>query len=359
MAFPSAAGYTNLPNGNFSPVIYSKKAQKAFRKNSVCQAITCSDYFGEISAYGDSVRIIKEPEITVRELNRGTKITTQDLDDEDFTLIVDKAFYYAFAMDDIEKAHSHVDFMQMASDRAGYRLADNFDQDILGYLTGFKQSSINSVADTARAAADMPGTKAVSTAGDDELLTSMKLRKDSFGNITTSMAGDHSIPLATRLPGATAESTSTATPLQVLNRMARLLDQQNVTRNGRWLVIDPVFKEMLLSEDSRLVNSDYGGSKELSNGKLWENLYNFRVYESNNLPSVGTGPDTSGSSNQNTDYGVIVAGHDNAVATAEQIRKTERYRSTDTFGEVVRGMHLYGRKILRPESLVTAKYNRA
>jgi len=40
MAFPSAAGHNNLPNGNFSPIIYSKKAQLAFRRSSVAQAIT-------------------------------------------------------------------------------------------------------------------------------------------------------------------------------------------------------------------------------------------------------------------------------------------------------------------------------
>lgn len=61
MAFRAAAGWGNLPNGNFSPVIYSRKAQLAFRKSSVCQDICNNDYYGEISNMGDSVRIIKEP----------------------------------------------------------------------------------------------------------------------------------------------------------------------------------------------------------------------------------------------------------------------------------------------------------
>jgi len=60
-----------------------------------------------------------------------------------------------------------------------------------------------------------------------------------------------------------------------------------------------------------------------------------------------------------SNYGVIVAGHDSAVATAEQINKTETYRDPDSFADICRGMHLYGRKILRPEALVTAKYNLA
>lgn len=61
MAFQRAAGYNNLPNGNFSPVIYSKKVQLAFRKKTCVGDISNSDYFGEIANQGDTVRIIKEP----------------------------------------------------------------------------------------------------------------------------------------------------------------------------------------------------------------------------------------------------------------------------------------------------------
>ena len=356
MAFKTAAGYGNLPNGNFSPVIYSKQVQLAFRKAAVAEAITNNDYFGEIANMGDSVKIIKEPEITVKEYARGAQITPQDLDDEDFSLTIDKANYFAFKVDDIEEAHSHVNFQSLASDRAAYRLADQYDQDVLGYLSGFKQSAIHGAANTANDVVN--GSKAVTTAGSDELLTSMKLRKDSFGNITTASAGDHSIPLAARLPGATALPTATASPLMVISRMSRLLDQQNVDTNGRWLVVDPVFMELLMDEDSRLLNSDFGGSG-LQNGLVVNNLHGFKVYTSNNLPSVGTGPDTTGTANQNSNFGVIVGGHSSAVATAEQINKTETYRDPDSFADIVRGMHLYGRKILRPEAIVTAKYNAA
>ena len=356
MAFPSAAGYGNLPNGNFSPVIYSKQVQLAFRKASTVEDITNNDYFGEIANMGDSVKIIKEPEVSVQSYARGTQITAQDLNDEDFTLVVDQANYYAFKIDDIEAAHSHVNFMQMASDRAAYRLRDQYDQDVLGYLSGFRQSAKHSSPDTARTAA--AGTKAVTDAGADELLASMKLKKGNFGNITTASAGDHSIPLVPRMPGATGLSTETATPLAVIARMGRLLDQQFVDSAGRWLVVDPVFIELLKDEDSRLLNGDFGGSG-LQNGLVINNLHGFRVYVSNNLPKIGTGPGTTGAGNQNANYGVIVGGHDSAVATAQQITKTETYRDPDSFADIVRGMHLYGRKILRPEGIVTAKYNAA
>lgn len=347
MAFPSAGGYGNLPNGVFSPVIYSKQVQLAFRKSSVIEAVTNNDYFGEIANFGDSVRIIKEPEITVTTYARGTAVSAQNLIDTDYTLVVDQANYFAFKVDDIEAAHSHVNWMSLSTDRAGYRLRDTYDNDVLKYMSGY--TTANAVRTT------FPGTKADSGAGSDELLAANKLFRESFGNLTSASTLG-SIPLAPRLPGATAISSSTVSPMMLIARMARRLDQQNVDSNGRWLVVDPIFVEMLKDEDSRLLNADFGGSG-LQNGLVLNNVHGFKLFVSNNLPSVGTGAGTAGSAEQATDFGVIVAGHESAVATAEQITKTESYRDVDSFADIVRGMHLYGRKILRPEALVTARYN--
>ncbi len=357
MAFAKASGYTNLNNGNFSPVIYSKKVQLSFRKTTVVGDISNSDYFGEISGQGDTVRIMKEPEISVSALKRGTTIATQDLVDTDFQLTVDKSNYFAFKLDDIEEAHSHINFMQLAVDRAAYRLADQYDQEVLGYLSGYKQAALHANAGAVND--QVNGTKADTTAGSDELLAGHKLKKGDFGNITTSSAGDHSIPLAARLPGATALPTATASPAMVVARMARILDQKQVDKDGRWIVVDPVFMEILRDEDSRFMNADFGDSGGLRNGLVLNNFHGFRVYQSSNLPSVGTGAGTTNSANQNANYGVICAGHSSAVATAEQLNKVETYRDPDSFSDVCRGMHLYGRKILRPEALVTAKYNLA
>ena len=353
MAFTSAAGYGNLPNGNFSPVIYSKQVQLAFRKAAVCEAITNSDYFGEIASMGDSVKIIKEPEITVKAYERGTTITPQDLDDEDFSLTIDKANYFAFKVDDIEEAHSHVNFQSVASDRAAYRLADQFDQDVLGYLSGYTQSALHANADTVNTTVN--GSVAVATAGTDELLASMKLDATDFAG--SGVAGQSISILPRTGAGAAPTGNGEANPLQVIARMSRLLDQQNVDTQGRWMVVDPVFMEVLKDEDSRLLQADWGGSG-LQNGLALPNLHGFRVYVSNNLPSIGTGSATTGGMNA-SNFGVIVAGHDSSVATAEQINKTETYRDPDSFADIVRGMHLYGRKILRPEAIVTARYNAA
>jgi hypothetical protein len=243
----------------------------------------------------------------------------------------------------------------MATDRAGYRLRDQFDAEVLGYISGYKQSSVNAVADTVNDT--VSGSVAVDTAGTDELLASMKLDATDFGldDGGAAVAGE-AIPLKPRLPGLQATTDDDVSPLRLINRMARLLDQQFVDTNGRWLVIDPVFMELLRDEDSRLFNADFGESGGLRNGLAVNNLHGFRVYVSNNLPSVGSGPAISSSTLQSASFGVVVAGHDSAIATAQQISKTETYRDPDSFADIVRGMNLYGRKILRPEAITTARY---
>jgi hypothetical protein len=341
-------------DGNFSPIIYSKQAQIALRRAAVTNAITNNSYFGEIANQGDTVRIQKEPDVTVNALQRHTGISVEKLDDSDFSLTIDKANYFAFKMDDIEEQFANVDFTSLAADRAAYKMADAMDSDVLSYLSG--HTTAGAYITTTSGDAQHP------TAGNltGELLTANHLDATDFGNLTiagTATAGD-SVPLAPRLPGATALSATTVSPLTVLARMARKMDTQNVDARGRWVVLDPVFVEMLKDEDSRMLNGDFGGSG-LQNGLVLNNIHGFRVYVSNALPAKGTGAGTSGVTAQDANYGVIVAGQDDAVASAEQINKVENYRDPDSFADIVRGMHLYGRKILRPEALITARYNAA
>ena len=341
-------------DGNFSPIIYSKQAQIALRRAAVTNAITNNSYFGEIANQGDTVRIQKEPDVTVNALQRHTGISVEKLDDSDFSLTIDKANYFAFKMDDIEEQFANVDFTSLAADRAAYKMADAMDADVLSYLSG--HTSAGAFITTTSGDAQHP------TAGNltGELLTANHLDATDFGNLTisgTATAGD-SVPLAPRLPGATALSATTVSPLTVLARMARKMDTANVDARGRWVVLDPVFVEMLKDEDSRMLNGDFGGSG-LQNGLVLNNIHGFRVYVSNALPAKGTGAGTSGVTAQDANYGVVVAGQDDAVASAEQINKVENYRDPDSFADIVRGMHLYGRKILRPEALITARYNAA
>lgn len=348
MAFAKASGYTNLNSGGFSPVIYSKKAQLAFRKSSVVEAVTNTDYAGEIAQHGDSVVIVREPTITINNLERGTTLATQDLTDTSFTMVVDKANYWQFTLADIEVAHSHLNFMDLASDRAGYDLRDAFDAEVLGYMSGWKTPGSWARNTTTS------GTVANTAAGTDELLAANKLDITDFGGADLGVAGEvTSIPLA-----AGGGSGAITSPLAVMNRINRKMDEANVATDGRYMVISPLVAEILMDEDSKLINADFGGSDEIRNGKLPAKIRNFTIYVSNNLPYVGN-LDTTASAGSETNFGVMVAGHDSAVAVADQIAKVETFRSPDTFSDVVRGMQLYGRKVLRPEALFTVNYNLA
>jgi len=352
MAITSASGGFD---GNFSPIMFSKQAQIALRRSSVISAITNNSYFGDIANQGDVVRIQKEPDVTVNALERHTGISVQKLDDTDFSLTIDQANYFAFKMDDIEEQFSHIDFVSLAADRAAYKMADAIDVDVLKYMTG--------TADSGQYSTAVSGSAQHPTAGElnGEFLKVNQLDMSDMTNITTSASssttGD-SIPLAPRLPGATSKGTTTASPLQLIARMARQLDTGDVDSRGRYLVVDPIFMEMLKDEDSRLLNADFGGAG-LQNGLVAGNIHGFKVYVSNNLPSDGTGPGTSGTTAQDDNFGIILAGQEEAVASAEQMNKVENYRDPDSFADIVRGMHLYGRKILRPQALVTARYNAA
>ena len=358
MAFASASGYNNLPNGNFSPVIYSQKVQKAFRKSSVVEDVTNTDYMGEIANYGDSVKIIKEPDITINKLERGTSVAKQDLSDADFSLIIDQAQYFMFSIDDIEAAHSHVNFMDLATDRAAYKLSDHYDREVLGYLSGY----VRNTGDTAWIInPSANGTKANSGAGADELLLANKLDITDFGGSDLGGSADADTHALTSIPLAAGGGAGAITsPLAVLNRMARKMDEAAVDSEGRWFVADPVFYELLMDEDSKFVSADFGGGEEIRNGRVGNGLIRgFRVYKSNNLPFFGTGAGTTAAAGSEENFGVVVAGHDSAIATAQQLAKTESYRDTGSFADIVRGMQLYGRKILRPEAIMTANYNLA
>lgn len=310
MAFQSAAGYNNLANGNFSPIIYSKKAQMAFRRSSVIQAVTNSDYFGEIAGYGDTVKVIKEPSISVLPYARGTTVTAQDLVDDEFSLTVDKANYMSFKVDDIEQKHAHHNWGQMATDQGGYRLADAMDSEVLTYMT-----TQVGVADGA---------------------TSDMLIGTTTTPVTVSTTG-----------------TPNYSPLSLMARLKLRLDLKNVPDEGRWFIGDPVFYEKLSDENSKLINRDYAEVGILRNGRVTDGIVRgFALYSSNNLPVVGTGPEATSGSNG----GWLLAGHMSSTATAEQITQTESFRSGDSFADIVRGLHVYGRKVLRGEALVGAVY---
>jgi len=298
----SVAGQTN---SFFLPKVYSKQVLNFFRKASVVEAITNTDYAGEIAAFGDSVRIIKEPEISVYQYERGADVTKTALTDQEVTLIVDIANAFKFIVDDIETNMSHVNFRDVATSSAAYALRDAFDAGVLASMF----AGVSSTAPDHIIGADA----AAGTDGVNETTSSIDL-------------------------------IDVADPLDVMARMARLLDDQNIPEEGRWFVASPAFYEALSQSSSKLLSVDYNaGQGSIRNGLVSSGkLRGFNMYKTNNIatPTTATGK--------------CMAGHMSSTATAQTITSTEVIRDPSSFGDIVRGLHVYGSKVLRPEALVSA-----
>jgi hypothetical protein len=298
-------------NSFFMPSVFSKKVLNFFRKASVAEAITNTDYAGEISAFGDSVKIIKEPVITVYQYERGADITQTKLTDQETTLVVDTANAFKFIVDDIETAMSHVNFKEVASSSAAYSLRDAYDEGIIATLfAGVSAASPNHILGSDNATDLAAGTF------------------DGTGNLDIGFgSNEHD-------------------PIDVLSHMARLLDEQNVPEEGRWFLADPAFYEVLVQSSSKLLSVDYNaGQGSIRNGLVSTGkLRGFDMYKTNNIAAATNAA------------GKVIAGHMSAAATAQAITSTEVIRDPDSFGDIVRGLHVYGSKVLRPEALVSAFY---
>lgn len=139
-------------------------------------------------------------------------------------------------------------------------------------------------------------------------------------------------------------ASGNVSPLAVLNRLNRLLDEQNIPADNRWCVAPPIFWEKMQDETSKLVGVDWQSSNSsesiLRNGKVLNgNIRGFDCYRSNNLPLDAS-----------SQYQLMV-GHMSSTATASQIAKVEKFRDPNSFADVVRGLHMFGRKVLRPVAM--------
>ena len=358
MSYFNSASTTNFggnsPTGNFSPAIFSRKVLMFFRTASIVEGITNNDYFGEISAYGDTVRIIKEPVLTITAYTRGVTLSEQAIADTETTLEISKANYFAFAVDDIEEKLSHINWASLATGSATYALKNSYDREVLEYMVISTQPTnvINTSAGVIAALAAVDGTAAKDQDIHEQAQETTARIQLGFG-------------------------TGETDPLNLLSKLALKLDEADVPEEGRWVVVSPRFCELLAQTDSKLLSTDYNqGAGGLKNGLMMEGkLRGFSVYKTNNCPRFTEDVDGAdatpfvpdddadidlGANDVNFADGtdaigdVIMAGHMSAVATANAILKTEKIRSNTTFADIVRGLHVYGRGVLYTEALSVA-----
>lgn len=283
MAFGHSTGATS--EQNFIPEIFSKLLQAKFYAASVLPAISNTSYEGEISGQGDKVVIRTVPAVTINDY--AGSITTQELTTAKVELLIDKAKYYSFEVQDILQAQSNIDLLEGASNDAAEGMRVAVETEVLsGVVTG------------------------ATTIGSQTTITA--------SNILTSILS-----------------------------MATSLDNLNIPEEGRFLVVSPEFVSLLKQSELRQAYLTGDDTSPLRNGKVGM-VDRFTVYQSNMLYTPGSGTDSG--------YTHVLAGHPKAISFASQFTNTETIRMESKFGDAVRGLKVFGSKVVVPDALCVGKW---
>jgi len=303
MSYPSIGGRPNY-SGNFIPEIWSGKLIENFYDATVLSAISNTDYEGEIRQYGDTVNIRTTPEITIRDYVKGQVLDVEHPDKPKLQLLIDKGEYFAVVEDDIDRIQSDVNLMDMWSKDASERMKIKIDQRVLTDL--------------------LPDVGALNKGA------SAGAKSASFN------LGVTGTPLTVTSDGA----SSTTAVVDLLVDMGTVLDEANAPESDRFIVIPAKMANLIKKSELRDASLSGDSTSVLRNGRLGM-IDRFTIYVSHNL-YVSSG-----------EYN-IVAGHKMGFTFASQMTEMETIRSERTFGNVVRGLQVYGYKVVKPEALSTA-----
>jgi hypothetical protein len=142
-------------------------------------------------------------------------------------------------------------------------------------------------------------------------------------------------------------SISASNILTNILTMAKQLDELNIPEEGRFLVLSPEFVSLLKQSELRQAYLTGDGTSPLRNGKVGM-VDRFNIYQSNMLYTPGSGSDSG--------YTHVLAGHPKAISFASQFTNTETVRLESTFGDAVRGLKVYGSKVVVPDALCVGKW---
>lgn len=302
----------------FVPEIWSGKLVEKFYASTVLSAISNTDYQGEITNQGDKVKIRTKPTITIRDYRADGDLAIDRPEGSIIELAIDQGKYFNLILDDVMEVQSDLNLLSMWSDDASEQFKITVDTAVLkGMLNG-------AAATTNRGA----------TAG--AISAGINLGVTSTG------------PLALVAGGAT---TGQVEILDVLLRLGQALDEQNIPETGRWVVLPTWAATLIKKSELRQAYLSGDSISILRNGRLGM-VDRFTIYTSNLLPSGTAGGLASG------EY-VIYAGHAHGLTFASQFTKLETIRSERTFGTLLRGLQVYGYKVVDGKALTQAIVTKA
>jgi len=269
-----------------------------FYLSTVFAAISNTDYQGEITKYGDKVHIRVVPDITISDYIIGQGLNYERPVTSDVELDIDKGHYYAFAVNKVEQVQSDLAYVEKWTDDAGQQMAKTIDSGIL--------SNIYSEADSDNSGA--------SAGAESE-------------NINMGVTG-------------TPAAVDKTNILDFLVDMGTVLDEQNVPDTARWQIMPPIFCGMVKKSDLKDASLAGDGTSILRNGRIGA-IDRFTIYRSNNIAKNGTTPEEWN----------MIFGHPSCLTFASQIVKHETLKNQDDFGDLIRGLQVYGYKVVNGKGI--------
>lgn len=299
MAYPISAGVP-AQSGTFIPQLWAGKWLEKFYASSVLTAIANTDYEGMIAQQGDTVNIRTVPDIQIRDYVAGQNLVYERPDSPIVTLNINKGKYFSPVIDDVIAVQSDLDQMDAWTSDAAEQMKIAVDRDVLGSIP--TDSAITSRT---------KGTTAGAISGNINL--------------------------------GTTGSAVTLTKSNIIDKLldlGQVLDEANIPETGRWVVMPAWAVAMIKKSDLKDASLTGDGSSILRNGRVGM-IDRFTIYMSNLLPPV---------SDSGTKF-YIMAGHKVGFTFASQITKVETLRAESTFGNILRGLKVYGYKVVKGDAI--------
>jgi hypothetical protein len=315
--YPTGSAGNGLKAAGFIPEIWSGKLIEKFYAATVLAAISNTDYEGEIKNAGDTVKIRTKPTITIKDYRADGLLELERPKGSVIDLTIDKGKYFNTILDDVMEVQSDLNNMSMWSDDASEQMKIVIDTEV---LTGL----LNQAASPANRGA---------TAG------------KVSGDINLGVTGT---PLAVVPDDAAVGEVDV---IDVLLRLGQTLDEQNIPEQGRWAIIPTWMSTYIKKSELRQAYLSGDAVSMLRNGRIGM-VDRFTIYVSNLLPQGVAAGLAAGES-------AVYAGHAHGLTFASQINNVESMRSEMTFGTILRGLQVYGWKVIDPVALAQAIVTKA
>jgi len=281
----------NIVPGTIVPSFWSATLLEDLKKELVFGSLTNSQYIGEVR-YGQSVKVFNVSGADITDYDPvdgfGTRWTPSRATAQQVTtLTIDQAKAFQFFIEDLEDRAVLVDLMSAIMRETTYSLRDTVDQ----YIAGLFESDAG------------------------------KFAVDGTGN-------EKGVDLS-----------SSYTFYDLLVDVDTLLNKNNVPRSGRWIVVPPELRALLLKDNRFVANaSSPQAYVSLLNGEVGQ-AAGFTVKMSNNIKPLSGGLNG---------YIRFYAGTNDALAFKYDVEKIETYRPENRFADAVKGLFVYGAKVIRP-----------